>query len=68
MAAIVEEAKSLAAQGYKELILVAQDLTHYGADFKDGTNLAALLRELCAVDGLSGCGCTTSTPTSSTTN
>ena len=52
MAAIVEEAKSLAAQGYKELILVAQDLTHYGADFKDGTNLAALLRELCAVDGL----------------
>ena len=52
MAAIVEEAKSLAAQGYKELILVAQDLTHYGADFKDGTNLAALLRELCAVEGL----------------
>lgn len=52
MAAIVEEAKSLAAQGYKELILVAQDLTHYGADFKDGTNLAALLRELCKVDGL----------------
>ena len=52
MAAIVEEAKSLAAQGYKELILVAQDLTHYGADFKDGTCLAALLRELCAVDGL----------------
>ena len=52
MAAIVEEAKSLAAQGYKELILVAQDLTHYGADFKDGTCLAALLRELCAVEGL----------------
>ena len=52
MAAIVEEAKSLAAQGYKELILVAQDLTHYGADFKDGTCLAALLRALCAVEGL----------------
>ena len=52
VSAILEEARSLAARGYKELILVAQDLTHYGADFKDGTNLAALLRELCAVDGL----------------
>ena len=52
VSAILEEARSLAARGYKEIILVAQDLTHYGADFKDGTNLAALLRELCAVDGL----------------
>lgn len=52
MPAILDEARSLAARGYKEIILVAQDLTHYGADFKDGTNLAALLRELCAVDGL----------------
>ena len=52
VSAILEEARSLAARGYKEIILVAQDLTHYGADFKDGTNLAALLRELCKVDGL----------------
>ena len=52
MPAILDEARSLAARGYKEIILVAQDLTHYGADFKDGTDLAALLRELCAVDGL----------------
>ena len=52
VSAILEEARSLAARGYKEIILVAQDLTHYGADFKDGTNLAALLRELCAVEGL----------------
>ncbi len=52
MPAILDEARSLAARGYKEIILVAQDLTHYGADFKDGTCLAALLRELCAVDGL----------------
>ena len=52
MPAILDEARSLAARGYKEIILVAQDLTHYGADFKDGTNLAALLRELCKVDGL----------------
>ena len=52
VSAILDEARALAARGYKEIILVAQDLTHYGADFKDGTNLAALLRELCAVDGL----------------
>ena len=52
VSAILEEARSIAARGYKEIILVAQDLTHYGADFKDGTNLAALLRELCKVDGL----------------
>ena len=52
MPAILDEARSLAARGYKELILVAQDLTHYGADFKDGTCLAALLRALCAVEGL----------------
>ena len=52
VSAILDEARALAARGYKEIILVAQDLTHYGADFKDGTNLAALLRELCAVEGL----------------
>lgn len=52
MEAILEEARDLTARGYRELILVAQDLTHYGADFRDGTNLAALLRGLCRVDGL----------------
>ena len=52
MAAIVEEAKSLAAQGYKELILVAQDLTHYGFDLYGKPSLAALLRELVKIDGL----------------
>lgn len=52
MEAVLAEARSLASRGYRELILVAQDLTHYGADLDDGVNLAALLRELCRVDGL----------------
>ncbi len=52
MEAILAEARSLASRGYRELILVAQDLTHYGADLDGGVNLAALLRELCRVDGL----------------
>ena len=50
--AILSEAESLAAAGIKELILVAQDVTRYGRDFRDGTTLAALLRRLAAVDGI----------------
>ncbi len=50
--AILAEARTLAARGVKELILVAQDVTAYGRDFHDGTNLAALLRQLVLVDGI----------------
>ena len=49
---ILEEAKELAEHGVKELILVAQDVTRYGRDFKNGTTLAALLRELVKTEGL----------------
>lgn len=49
---IVAEARGLAEQGVLELNLIAQDLTHYGDDRKDGTTLAGLLRELARVDGL----------------
>lgn len=52
MNAILAEARSLTKQGYKELILVAQDLTHYGADLSNGESLSSLLRELCKIDGL----------------
>ena len=52
MDAILAEAEKLAADGVKELILVAQDVTAYGRDFRDGTTLAALLRELVKVDGI----------------
>lgn len=44
---LLAEAKELAAAGVKELIVIAQDITRYGWDLKDGTTLAGLLTELC---------------------
>lgn len=52
MDAIAEETKELAEHGVKELILVAQDVSRYGRDFKNGTNLCTLLRELVKVEGI----------------
>ena len=48
----VREAKELAADGVRELILVAQDTTYYGFDLYGKTRLAELLRELNKVDGI----------------
>ncbi len=47
MDAVLAEAEGLARRGVKELIVIAQDITRYGWDLKDGTTLAALLTELC---------------------
>ena len=47
---IIEEAKSLADSGVKELILIAQDTTRYGSDI--GTSLAELLEELVKIEGI----------------
>ena len=49
---VVAEVENLTARGVKEINLIAQDLTHYGDDRKDGTTLAGLLRELVKVEGL----------------
>lgn len=49
---LVLEAKKLAAQGVKELILIAQDLTYYGLDLYKKRRLADLLNELVKVDGI----------------
>ena len=49
---LVTSAKSLAAQGVKELMLIAQDLTYYGLDIYKKRNLAELIRELSKVDGI----------------
>ncbi|NBW99797.1 30S ribosomal protein S12 methylthiotransferase RimO, partial [bacterium] len=49
---LVAEAKTLVASGVVELNLIAQDLTDYGKDLNDGTNLEQLLRALVQVDGL----------------
>jgi ribosomal protein S12 methylthiotransferase len=51
-AAIVEEARLLAAAGVRELLLVSQDTTFYGVDRRERGALATLLRELNAVDGI----------------
>ena len=52
MDAIVKEAESLAAQGYKELIIIAQDVTRYGEDLYGSKCLPTLLKRLCAIDGI----------------
>jgi ribosomal protein S12 methylthiotransferase len=50
--AIVREARSLAARGVRELILISQDTTFYGRDLGEGAALPRLLRELNAIDGI----------------
>lgn len=50
---VVAEAESLAAQGVKELIVVAQDTSRYGMDFPEHKRLLPeLLRRLCRIEGL----------------
>ena len=48
----VSEAEKLAKNGVKELVVVAQDTTNYGADIYGKPSLAKLLKELCKVDGI----------------
>ena len=47
---VLEEARKLAAQGVKELIVIAQDITRYGTDWDGKRHLAELTRELCKMD------------------
>ena len=49
---LVVEAKNLAKNGVKELILIAQDLTYYGLDLYGERKLAQLLLELSKVSGI----------------
>lgn len=49
---IVEEARMLAKQGVKELVLIAQDSSRYGEDLGEVDALAALLRALGEIDGI----------------
>jgi len=51
-ASIVQEARSLAARGVKELLLISQDTTFYGIDRHERGALARLLRDLNTIDGL----------------
>ncbi len=49
---LVKEAKHLAKNGTKELILIAQDLTYYGLDIYKKRNLSELLKHLSDIDGI----------------
>ncbi|WP_053977457.1 30S ribosomal protein S12 methylthiotransferase RimO [Mangrovimonas xylaniphaga] len=49
---LVIEAEKLAANGVKELILIAQDLTYYGLDLYKKRNLAELLEALVKIEGI----------------
>ena len=49
---IINEAKILAKQGIKELIIIAQDTTKYGVDLYGESKLAELLKKLCKIDGI----------------
>lgn len=49
---VIAEAKTLAAKGIKEVILIAQDTTKYGQDIYGEYKLAALLKELVKIDGI----------------
>ena len=50
--ALVVEAEMLVARGVKELNIISQDITRYGSDLADGSNLETLIRRLAAIDGL----------------
>ena len=49
---LAAEAKTLAENGVKELVIIAQDVTKYGLDLYHKLMLPALLEELCKIDGL----------------
>ena len=49
---VLEEAKKLAKDGIKELIVIAQDTTKYGIDLYGESKLAYLLDELCKIKGI----------------
>ena len=50
MESILAEAEALAADGVKECIVIAQDITRYGIDLYREKKLPELLRELCKLD------------------
>ena len=52
MEELEEEARKLAAQGVRELMVIAQDTTYYGIDLYGRRMLAELLRRLCRIDGI----------------
>ena len=52
MDAVVQEARTLAQNGVKELVVIAQDTTVYGVDRSKKSELPQLLDRLCEIDGI----------------
>ena len=53
MASIIKEAKDLATNGIKEIVVLEQDTTKYGIDIKDpNVNIVSLLKELLKIEEL----------------
>ena len=50
--AIVEEIKKVAAEGYKEITLLGQNVNSYGLDLKDGTDFSKLVQAVDDIDGI----------------
>lgn len=49
---IIAEIKEVAAEGYKEVMLLGQNVNSYGNDLEEGLSFAKLLEEVCKVDGI----------------
>jgi ribosomal protein S12 methylthiotransferase len=49
---VTAEARALAAEGAREIVLIGQDPTRYGVDLRVGFQLSALLHELAQIDDL----------------
>lgn len=49
---IIHEIKEVAAQGYKEIMLLGQNVNSYGNDLEEGLTFAQLLEEVCKVEGI----------------
>lgn len=56
MEELIAEAKTMAEQGVKELVLVAQETTIYGIDLYGKPSLHLLLKELCKFRSSTGSG------------
>ena len=52
MESCIEEAKWLAEEGVKEIIIVAQDITRYGEDIYGENKLAQLIQNISEIDGI----------------
>lgn len=52
MESLIDEAKSLAKKGVKELLIIGQDTTYYGKDLYGKRNIAELLNKISKVEGI----------------